>query len=121
MLAISESVAHKQLAFRPQHKYIDKLRSIVRPGARWLDIGCGCKIAPDRVLLVEEQAAAFGSATLIGIDLDAAITEHPLPKRPSGQFVYHTPNYLYNPTRSNLVAVLTKTVEPAVSSSTRQR
>jgi ubiquinone/menaquinone biosynthesis C-methylase UbiE len=64
----------------PQQKYVDTLRGIVTPGTRWLDIGCGRQVAPDWALSNAEQAAAFGAASLIGIDVDAAITQHPLLK-----------------------------------------
>jgi ubiquinone/menaquinone biosynthesis C-methylase UbiE len=83
MLATNNAIggAHADTAARtPQQRYVDKLRSIVRPGTQWLDIGCGRQIAPHWVLSTAEQAAAFGAARLIGIDVDAAITQHPLLK-----------------------------------------
>jgi SAM-dependent methyltransferase len=64
----------------PQQKYVDKLRNIVKRETWWLDIGCGRKIAPDWALSQPQQTAAFGGSTLIGIDVDMAIREHPLLK-----------------------------------------
>jgi len=46
---------------------------------RWLEIGCGRQIVPEFAASLEEQRAVAGrAAVLIGIDMDPAITAHPL-------------------------------------------
>ncbi|HUK18454.1 MAG TPA: class I SAM-dependent methyltransferase [Bryobacteraceae bacterium] len=62
-----------------QDRYFDALKRCVRPGARWLDIGCGRQVVPSWAAPEEAQRALVASARcLIGMDVDRALYEHPL-------------------------------------------
>lgn len=62
-----------------QRRYARLLDAVVRPGCRWLDLGCGRQLLPEWVLDRQSQAALAGRASLlIGVDVDASIREHTL-------------------------------------------
>jgi len=62
-----------------QRHYAAFLPTFVKPGARWLEVGCGRCILPDWALPEAEQRSLVSRcACLTGIDVDGAIREHPL-------------------------------------------
>ncbi len=55
------------------------LRQYVRPGDKWLDVGCGYQILPSWAMPLGEQKVIVRSAAfLVGVDADERIAEHPL-------------------------------------------
>lgn len=52
-------------------------RHITR-GNRWLDVGCGRQLIPEWAFPFEAQQDWAANTTLIGVDADPAILEHPL-------------------------------------------
>ena len=63
----------------PQVIYGRRLQRYVRPGIRWLDVGCGYQILPDWALSQEAQRELVKAvAMLAGIDVDQRIQDHPL-------------------------------------------
>jgi SAM-dependent methyltransferase len=67
----------------PQSAYYKRLRECVKPGFRWLDLGCGRQVVPHWGASNEEQRTLVKKAALfVGLDADAAIREHPLLKNP---------------------------------------
>lgn len=62
-----------------QSRYWRLVEREIKPGERWLDIGCGRQIVPDWAASLEEQrAVAARCKTLTGVDADRAMQEHPL-------------------------------------------
>jgi 2-polyprenyl-3-methyl-5-hydroxy-6-metoxy-1,4-benzoquinol methylase len=62
-----------------QIHYARMLERYVRPGSRWLEVGCGRQILPDWAMPISTQhELAARAKILIGIDVDAALHEHPL-------------------------------------------
>jgi 2-polyprenyl-3-methyl-5-hydroxy-6-metoxy-1,4-benzoquinol methylase len=60
-------------------RYGHALRQYVRPGDRWLDVGCGYQILPFWAMPQAEQAQIVHSAAfLVGVDVDERIATHPL-------------------------------------------
>lgn len=69
---------HLDIAHSQKH-YARTLNSLVAPGDRWLDIGCGRQILPPWAMHPDEQSALAARAScLIGMDFDPSILEHPL-------------------------------------------
>lgn len=63
----------------PQEYYAEAVEAVLKPGDRWLDIGCGRQIVPDWAMAPAKQKALVArSGGLVGIDVDSAIHEHPL-------------------------------------------
>jgi ubiquinone/menaquinone biosynthesis C-methylase UbiE len=61
-----------------QRRYFEVLQRRIRPGARWLDVGCGHQIVPLWAAGDAEQREVAERAELFaGADLDPAISEHP--------------------------------------------
>ena len=59
-------------------RYGKTLRRYVRPGDRWLDVGCGYQILPFWAMPEDEQAQIVHSARfLVGVDVDERMAEHP--------------------------------------------
>jgi ubiquinone/menaquinone biosynthesis C-methylase UbiE len=65
----------------PQQVYAGILKRYVRPGLRWLDIGCGRQIVPDWAWRFTDQKASLADVELTGLDTDSAIHEHPFLSR----------------------------------------
>jgi len=64
-----------------QVRYARVLERYVTPGCRWLEVGCGRQILPDWALSLDAQRQLVERAvSLTGIDVDAAMGEHPLLK-----------------------------------------
>jgi len=64
-----------------QVRYARVLERYVTPGCRWLEVGCGRQILPDWALSLDAQKQLVERAgSLTGIDVDAAMAEHPLLK-----------------------------------------
>lgn len=62
-----------------QKHYAQALSSLVAPGDKWLDIGCGHQILPSWVMNQNQQCELASRASLlVGTDLDGSILEHPL-------------------------------------------
>jgi SAM-dependent methyltransferase len=60
-------------------RYGQVLRRYVRPGDKWLDVGCGYQILPFWAMPENEQEQIVRSASfLVGADVDLRISEHPL-------------------------------------------
>jgi SAM-dependent methyltransferase len=60
-------------------RYGSALHGYVRPGDKWLDVGCGYQILPFWAMPQDEQAQIVQSAGfLVGADVDERIAEHPL-------------------------------------------
>ena len=76
-LAIANAI---NLDLTPQQIYFaQSLRRYVRPGCRWLDVGCGHTLLPDWAMPMDEQQRLVGSAALmVGVDMDEGIVNHPL-------------------------------------------
>jgi 2-polyprenyl-3-methyl-5-hydroxy-6-metoxy-1,4-benzoquinol methylase len=76
-LAIAKAI-HLDLT-HPQVFYGRALQRYVRPGIRWLDVGCGYQILPDWAMPQTEQEQLVRSvAFLAGVDVDERIKDHPL-------------------------------------------
>lgn len=71
----------RALGFEVRHSqalYGELLGRMLRPGDRWLDIGCGHQILPEWALPEAEQRALVERAgLLVGSDLDPAMAAHP--------------------------------------------
>ncbi len=62
-----------------QIRYGRVLQEVVRPGIVWLDVGCGRQILPDWAMpLVQQRLLANQTRLFVGIDVDAAMHQHPL-------------------------------------------
>ena len=62
-----------------QTRYGAELAQHVRPGMRWLELGCGHRIVPEFFTPLEEQRAWVEAARLVvGVDVDAGMLRHPL-------------------------------------------
>lgn len=76
-LAIAKAL-HLDVTHAQRH-YARALDGMVAVGIRWLDIGCGRQILPDWVMSTARQRAlAARASVLVGMDVDAAILDHPL-------------------------------------------
>jgi 2-polyprenyl-3-methyl-5-hydroxy-6-metoxy-1,4-benzoquinol methylase len=76
-LAIAKAI-HLDLT-HPQVVYGRALQRYVRPGIRWLDVGCGYQILPDWAMSQTEQERLVRSAAFLGgVDVDERIKDHPL-------------------------------------------
>ena len=61
-----------------QRRYFETLNQQIRPGVRWLDLGCGHQIVPDWAAREDEQNGLVERASMFaGADLDPAIAHHP--------------------------------------------
>ncbi len=68
-----------------QYIYEDILSEYVRENTKWLDLGCGHKILPDRRLKAERELVER-SGSVLGIDGDlSALREHKTIPQDSGQ------------------------------------
>jgi 2-polyprenyl-3-methyl-5-hydroxy-6-metoxy-1,4-benzoquinol methylase len=75
-----------------QKRYGELLQQVVRPGSRWLDVGCGRQILPDWAMPVATQKALVARAgSIVGIDVDAALAEHSLLTYKVKAFGSHVP------------------------------
>jgi SAM-dependent methyltransferase len=71
--AIGVDLAHTQI------HYARVLERYVQPGSRWLEVGCGRQILPDWAMPISAQRELAARARMLtGIDVDAAMREHPL-------------------------------------------
>src|SRR5262245_32232391 len=62
-----------------QKHYAKILEQYVKPGAEWLEVGCGRHVVPDWAMPVENQKRMVGRCVrLVGVDVDGAIHDHPL-------------------------------------------
>jgi SAM-dependent methyltransferase len=62
-----------------QTRYGEELTRILRPGVRWLELGCGHQIIPDFLTPLETQRAWVERAKLfVGVDADPGLLAHPL-------------------------------------------
>ena len=61
--------------FTPDEYYETVVAKLVRPGSRWLDVGCGRNVFPSNPRLVANLAARCG--LLMGVDPDPTIRENP--------------------------------------------
>jgi SAM-dependent methyltransferase len=62
-----------------QKRYARLLESMVQPGCRWLELGCGRQIIPDWAYDLDHQLLLTRKASiLVGVDVDEALLEHPL-------------------------------------------
>ena len=62
-----------------EEQYASALRQHVRPGDKWLDVGCGHRIVPDWAMAPGEQERLVGRARfLVGVDVHNGISQHPL-------------------------------------------
>jgi ubiquinone/menaquinone biosynthesis C-methylase UbiE len=62
-----------------QVRYYQALLRHVQPGNRWLDLGCGRQIVPDFAASLDQQREIAARMKLVvGMDVDAAILDHPL-------------------------------------------
>jgi len=62
-----------------QERYAAALSDAVRPGDKWLDVGCGHSIVPDWAMSLEEQERLVHRAGfLVGVDVDDGIARHRL-------------------------------------------
>lgn len=60
-----------------QRRYFETLLEQIRPGARWLDLGCGHQIVPPWAASDVEQRGMVARCRLFaGADVDASIREH---------------------------------------------
>jgi ubiquinone/menaquinone biosynthesis C-methylase UbiE len=61
-----------------QRRYFETLSEEIRPGVRWLDLGCGHQVVPAWAAREDEQKAVVNRARMFaGADLDPAIADHP--------------------------------------------
>jgi ubiquinone/menaquinone biosynthesis C-methylase UbiE len=61
-----------------QRRYFETLNEQIRPGVRWLDLGCGHQIVPAWAAREDEQNALVSRTRMFaGADLDPAIADHP--------------------------------------------
>jgi len=64
-----------------QTRYGEELDRVLKPGMRWLELGCGHQIIPDFLTPLEKQRAWVDSARLfVGVDADQGLLSHPLLK-----------------------------------------
>jgi SAM-dependent methyltransferase len=76
-LAIAKAI-HLDLT-HPQVLYGRALQRYMRPGIKWLDVGCGYQILPDWAMSQTEQERLVRSVIfLAGVDVDERIKDHPL-------------------------------------------
>ncbi|HTO08857.1 MAG TPA: class I SAM-dependent methyltransferase [Myxococcota bacterium] len=62
-----------------QTRYGEELDRVLKPGTRWLDLGCGHQIIPDFLYPPEKQRRWVDSARrFVGADTDAGLLAHPL-------------------------------------------
>jgi ubiquinone/menaquinone biosynthesis C-methylase UbiE len=62
-----------------QVRYYRALLRCVHSGSRWLDVGCGRQIVPDFAATLDQQREMVSRiGLLVGMDVDAAIHDHPL-------------------------------------------
>jgi SAM-dependent methyltransferase len=62
-----------------QKRYAALLKPFVVSGVRWQELGCGRCIFPDWAMSADEQRElASRCASLVGLDVDSAMLEHPL-------------------------------------------
>jgi len=61
----------------PQSEYADLLERHAYPGIEWLDIGCGRQVLPEWAWKPGQQQRVLNGVKLSGLDVDAAIYEHP--------------------------------------------
>lgn len=62
-----------------QSRYFQVLNSVVRPGCRWLELGCGGQFVPEWSIPLNRQSEVASRADLlVGIDVDSALTHHPM-------------------------------------------
>ncbi|MFN7939192.1 MAG: class I SAM-dependent methyltransferase [Bryobacteraceae bacterium] len=62
-----------------QSRYFNILSALVKPGCRWLEVGCGGQLVPDWSTPLHTQSElASRPSLLVGIDVDSAIKHHPL-------------------------------------------
>ena len=62
-----------------QERYAAALSDAVRPGDKWLDVGCGHNIVPDWAMPLEEQERLVQRAAfLVGVDVDDGMARHRL-------------------------------------------
>lgn len=79
--AVGEVVSLRPVSRHSQTEYALSLLEHIWPGIEWLDIGCGRQVVPDWVWSAEEAKGLLQDANLTGLDMDDAITEHPLLKK----------------------------------------
>jgi ubiquinone/menaquinone biosynthesis C-methylase UbiE len=71
--AIGLQITHSQV------RYYQALLRNVQPGNRWLDVGCGRQIVPEFAAPLDKQREITARMKqLVGMDVDAAIHDHPL-------------------------------------------
>ena len=75
--AIANAI-HLDLTHQQEH-YARALGRHLRPGDKWLDVGCGHTIVPDWAMPIDEQKRLVASAAMmVGVDVDESIALHPL-------------------------------------------
>ena len=73
--AIARTI-HLDITHQQEH-YVKSLVRYLRPGDRWLDIGCGHDIVPDWAMLPQDQETLVRTAGyLVGLDLDDSMLRH---------------------------------------------
>jgi SAM-dependent methyltransferase len=71
--AIGLELTHEQVSFGKE------LECVLARGARWLELGCGHQLIPEWMIPLERQRAWVESARIfVGVDLDGALSRHPL-------------------------------------------
>jgi len=71
--AIGLDLTHSQTRFG------EELDRVLKPGTRWLDLGCGHQIIPDFFYPMEKQRAWVETAgRFVGVDVDVGMLSHPL-------------------------------------------
>lgn len=65
---------HRFRYFTPDEHYEAVVAKMVRPGSRWLDVGCGRNIFPSNPALARRLAARC--ALVVGVDPDATLEEN---------------------------------------------
>jgi SAM-dependent methyltransferase len=71
--AIGVDITHAQV------RYSRELESLVEPGTRWLDLGCGHRIVPDQFAPLDTQRRWVARARrIVGIDVDEGLLRNPL-------------------------------------------
>jgi ubiquinone/menaquinone biosynthesis C-methylase UbiE len=69
---------HLDLTHYEEH-YAAALRKYVRPGDKWLDVGCGHRMIPEWAMTPGEQESLARQARfLVGVDVHDGILRHPL-------------------------------------------